>query len=230
MNILNQCGNNQARVTSACSQFLSGVPTSTSTILSTTTPTLYTTASATITGTSTVNVVATTTSTVQPPAPTNLVVNGNFDETDDIERDWTVFGDACGPACGTGVIQHDTFVSAPAALKVSITQQSSIFGGYYSLGQDFYIDNSKEYIFSFSYRAEQAGTTLRIVVECGEYAPDALDTSMHPTTEWQTFTSGRVSFANTGSSSAMMYINFDAYPGIGVTDTVYLDDVKVVPA
>jgi hypothetical protein len=157
-------------------------------------------------------------------------VNGGFDDTDDLQRDWTIFGDNCGSACGTGVIQHDTYKSAPAALQVSITQQSNIYGGYYSIGQSIRIDNNKLYIFSFSYFAEQEGTSLAITVECGEYAPNALDITVHPTTEWQTFTSGPVSFANTGDDLAMMYLNFEAYSGIGVTDTVYLDDVKVVEA
>jgi hypothetical protein len=177
-----------------------------------------------------VDAAATTTATLQPPAPTNLVVNGGFDDTDDLQRDWTIFGDNCGSACGTGVIQHDTYNSAPAALEVSITQQSDIYGGYYSIGQAMRIDNNKLYILSFSYFAQQEGTTLAVVVEGGEYAPNPLDTTVNPTTEWQTFTSGPLSFANTGNDVAMMYLNFEAWSGIGVTDVVYLDDVKLVEA
>lgn len=157
-------------------------------------------------------------------------MNGGFDDTDDLQRDWIIFGDNCGSACGTGLIQHDTFRSAPAALQASITQQSNIYGGYYSIGQSIRIDNDKEYILSFAYRAEQDGTSLQIAVECGEYAPDALDLTLQPTAEWQTFTSGRLSFANTGEDVATLYFVFQAYSGVGVTDVVYLDDVKVVEA
>jgi len=195
--ISSMCGYDQSRLTSACSAFLSGVPTSTTTVLSTTTPTLLTTASTTITETSIVSTAATTTVTPLP-----IITNPGFDDVADPLYDWTATNVGC-TGCTFGATAAVS-ESPPNSFGVYIPNNL----GYITLTQKPNLVAGQSYVFTFQYRVDSAASTnARIEVYIGSLDGGTVTSA---TSSWQTYTSPTYKApANPGSILLALYTSLD---------------------
>ncbi|RKU44677.1 hypothetical protein DL546_004643 [Coniochaeta pulveracea] len=139
--ILSQCGNNLGRVSSACRDFLKGVPTSTTTITSTTTPTELRTVTTTATTTQTL---------ITPPTPTNLWQNPSFEAPLPAS---SLFLAQCTTGCDVSLspTSHTGLLGLRLlGLRLLVTSTGQKAG----VVQTFTTTSPSRYLFSFWYRVD----------------------------------------------------------------------------